>query len=490
MHENQGNSVIFYAHYTEGGVSKTGLTVTIDVYEIARDGTKAQVGTDAACTEIGDGLYRYLLASGSVDAAAEYVGVFHTATTTVDCQDIPAIWVIDRAGTEKLDSGVTLADDAITAGKFDESTAFPVKSADTGATQIARVGADSDTLETLSDEIAAVKAETAAIVEDTGTTLDTLVKDIPTNSELATALGTADDAVLAAVAAARVVIDNIHDTDLPAVKAETSGIKGKTDNLPTDPADESALEALIAGLDTKLDTIDNFLDTEVAAILEDTGTTLPATLASILEDTGTTLDDVVDSIKTMLTDIHDTDLPAVKSETASILEDTGTTLDALVKDIPTNTELATALGTADDAVLNAIASAKSVINDIHNIDLPSIKSKTAAILEDTGTTIPATLATVAKTGADGDTLKTLSDQLDSITSGSNTVEYPVTNNLGAAVQGAFVYVTTDAGGSNIIRSGYTNSAGKVTFNLDPGTYYFWTFHSDTLFSNPDVEVIA
>lgn len=50
-------------------------------------------------------------------------------------------------------AGVTLADDAITAAKFDESTAFPVKSADSGATQIARVGADGDTLETLSDQI-------------------------------------------------------------------------------------------------------------------------------------------------------------------------------------------------------------------------------------------------------------------------------------------------------------------------------------------------
>jgi hypothetical protein len=46
-----------------------------------------------------------------------------------------------------------LADDAVTAAKFDESTSFPVKSADTGSTKIARVGADSDTLETLSDQL-------------------------------------------------------------------------------------------------------------------------------------------------------------------------------------------------------------------------------------------------------------------------------------------------------------------------------------------------
>ena len=37
------------------------------------------------------------------------------------------MWVIDRAGTEKLDNGITLADAAITAGKFDESTAYPLK---------------------------------------------------------------------------------------------------------------------------------------------------------------------------------------------------------------------------------------------------------------------------------------------------------------------------------------------------------------------------
>jgi len=77
-------------------------------------------------------------------------------------------------------AAMTLADDAITASKFDESTAFPVKLADTGATQIARVGADSDTLGTLSDqldaiddyidtEVAAIKAKTDLIT--TGTTL-------------------------------------------------------------------------------------------------------------------------------------------------------------------------------------------------------------------------------------------------------------------------------------------------------------------------------
>lgn len=59
-------------------------------------------------------------------------------------------------------AGVSLANDAITSAKYDESSAFPVKSTDSGATQIARVGADSDTLETLSDQVDGVSASAIA----------------------------------------------------------------------------------------------------------------------------------------------------------------------------------------------------------------------------------------------------------------------------------------------------------------------------------------
>lgn len=67
-------------------------------------------------------------------------------------------------------AGVTLADDAITSAKFDESTAYPLKSADTGATAVARTGADSDTLETLSDQIDAVPTLAEFVTDDTGET--------------------------------------------------------------------------------------------------------------------------------------------------------------------------------------------------------------------------------------------------------------------------------------------------------------------------------
>jgi hypothetical protein len=338
MIENSGNSIIFYWHYTTDGVSTTGLTVTADVYEVARDGTATLVVDDGACTEVGAGIYRYLLASGTVDAAAEYIAVAHTATDTVDAQDIPAMWVIDRAGTEKLDTGITLADDAITASKFDESTAFPLKSADTGSTQVARVGADSDTLETLSDEIAAVKAETAAILVDTGTTLD---------GKLNTIDGIVDD----------ILVDTSTTLDgkLNTIDGIVDSILADTNEVQAELADGGRTDLLIDGIKAKTDLI-------------------PASPAEAGEYTAA--------------------IAAVKSVADDILVDTGTTLDALIKDIPTNAELATALGTADDAVLAAVAAAKTVIDNIHDTDLPAVKAETALIVEDTGTTIPATLATI------------------------------------------------------------------------------------------------
>lgn len=102
MLEQKDNSVIFYAHYIESKAGKTGLTVTVDVWEVQRDGTATEIVSAGNATEIGDGLYRYLLVAGSVDEEAEYIAVFKTADTSVDQRDLPAMWVIDRAGIERL----------------------------------------------------------------------------------------------------------------------------------------------------------------------------------------------------------------------------------------------------------------------------------------------------------------------------------------------------------------------------------------------------
>jgi len=73
----------------------------------------------------------------------------YTAAQTLDTIDGNVDAILADTGTD----GVVLANDAITSAKFDESTAFPLKAADSGSTYVARTGADSDTLETLSDQL-------------------------------------------------------------------------------------------------------------------------------------------------------------------------------------------------------------------------------------------------------------------------------------------------------------------------------------------------
>jgi hypothetical protein len=87
-----------------------------------------------------------------------------------------------------------------------------------------------------------------------------------------------------------------------------------------------------------LATVAGYLDTEIAAILEDTGTTLPATLATIAGY----LDTEVAALTTAVADLP-----------------TNSELTTALADLPTNAELATALGTADDAVLAQIALVKA-----------------------------------------------------------------------------------------------------------------------------------
>lgn len=119
--------------------------------------------------------------------------------------------------------------------------------------------------------------------------------------------------------------------------------------------------------------------------------------------------------------------------------------------------------------------------------------------------------TVFRTGADGDTGESLSDQIDSVpaavdtelsashgsgawaASGSGTVTwtYALTSSVDdTPIADADVWVTTDAGGSNVIASGQTDQNGEVVFELDPGTVYVWRQKSGWNFSNPDTKVVV
>lgn len=202
-------------------------------------------------------------------------------------------------------------------------------------------------------------------------TLQTSVDDVPTNAELATALGTADDAVLAQVALVKAKTDQIPAS--PAAvgsemiltvaydAAKTAATQTSVDDLPTNAelatalagADDAVLAAIVAlnnisaaavnaEVDTALadvgltTTITGRIDAAVSTRLPTSGYTAPAnsTIAAI--------------------DAKTTNLPSDPADQSLIIAATNS-LATLIGDVPTNSELATALASSDDATLAAIA---------------------------------------------------------------------------------------------------------------------------------------
>jgi hypothetical protein len=111
-------------------------------------------------------------------------------------------------------------------------------------------------------------------------------------------------------------IDDFLDTEIAAILAavdtEVAAILADTNELQTDWADGGRLDLILdaRASQASVNTIDDFLDTEIAAILEDTGTTLDdfldTEIAAILADTnelqtdwvnGGRLDLLIDAIK-------------------------------------------------------------------------------------------------------------------------------------------------------------------------------------------------
>lgn len=75
--------------------------------------------------------------------------------------------------------------------------------------------------------------------------------------------------------------------------------------------------------------------------------------------------------------------------------------------------------------------------------------------------------------------------------GSVAYEYTLTSTVGGTpITDADVWATTDIGGTATVADGKTDAFGKVTFFLDPGTYYFWRQKTGFNFTNPDTEVVT
>jgi len=114
----------------------------------------AQGGNGAGISAIGNGSGAGMQltggGSGGKDIDADEIDTIDTNVDSIKSTvDTNLDTTVSSRGTADPGDEMNLADDAITSAKYDETTAYPVESVDSGATQIARTGADADTLETI-----------------------------------------------------------------------------------------------------------------------------------------------------------------------------------------------------------------------------------------------------------------------------------------------------------------------------------------------------
>ena len=352
---------------------------------------------------------------------------------------------LDAAVSSRAVAGdlMGLANDAITLSKFDESTAFPLVASDAGATQVARVGADSDTLETLSDQL-----------------------------DLQATLAICTDARLGELDAANL------PADVDSILSETSeiGVAGagltalgdaRLGNLDAAVTTRAVAGDLMGLVDDAI-TLSKFDEsTAFPLVASDAGVTQVARVGAD-GDTLKTLSDQIDGVST---------LDAAGVRTAVGLA--AANLDAQLGALPTDAENADAVwdeALAGHAVVGsagaALAAAGSA-GDPWATPLPgAYVAGTAGYLMGVNLDVP--LSTCCSHGA-----------------GAITFVYTLTNSVdGTPIDNADVWVTTDIAGANVIASGVTDLAGQVTFYLDPGTLYFWRQCDGWTFDNPDTEVVV
>ena len=246
MLEQVSTSVKFLAFFTASKTGKTGLTVTIDIY----DPSGSQIVTGGSATAIGGGLYSYTLSTNN-SAEGEYAAIFKTTDSTVDSQHIPSLWILGRAGVENLDAATSTrlpsssytapANSDISAIKA-KTDALPSDPADQSLVEAAIAALSIPTVSQIRTELDSNSTKLANLDTTVSSRLaSSAYSAAPTTAQIATAvegslLNEADgQAVLNAIVGA-IGNTNLSEVSIvAAVRADLERVGGKIDSIPAAP---------------------------------------------------------------------------------------------------------------------------------------------------------------------------------------------------------------------------------------------------------------
>ena len=340
MLEQVSTSVKFLAFYTASKQGKTGLTVTIDIY----DPSGSQIVTGGSATAIGGGLYSYTLSSNN-NAEGEYAAIFKTTDSTVDSQHIPSLWVLGRAGVENLDAATSsrLPSSSYTAPANSDISAIKAKTdalpsdpADQSLVEAAIAGVTAPSAATVAT---AVRSELSTELARVDATISSRLASsaysaAPTTAQIATAvegslLNEADgQAVLNAIVGA-IGNQNLSEVSLvAAVRADLERVGGKIDSIPTTtaPSASTVAGAVRTELGTELGRIDAAVSSRLASASYTAPTAAPtaaANASAVRSELATELARVDAAVSTRLagssyTAPANSDVAAIKAKTDAL----------------------------------------------------------------------------------------------------------------------------------------------------------------------------
>ncbi len=348
-------------------------------------GTAWGSGAITAASIAADAITAAKIADGAIDAATFAAGAINAAAIAADAitdakvaSDVTIASVTGAVGSVTGNVGgsvASIASGGITASSFSS-----------GAIDAAAIATDAIT----SAELAATAtAEIAAAVRtELATELGRI--DVATSTRLASASYTAPLDAAGTRAAVGLASANL-DTQLAAIDdyldTEIAAIKAKTDNLPSDPADASDIAASFSTVNSTLSTIAGYIDTEVAAILAAVDTevgaikaktdNLPASPAATSDIP--TVGAIADAVWDEAISGH-----AVSGSTGEALAAAGAAGDPWITALPGSYSSGQAgyiVGTALDAAVSSRASQTSLntLDDYVDTEVAAIKAKTDLI---------------------------------------------------------------------------------------------------------------
>jgi len=380
-----------------------------DTLEDIRDNVGGGGGGDATEAKQDTIIAALAVVDGNVDSVLTDTGTTLPATLATIDGIVDAILV---------DTGTTLPSTLSTMeGKIDTiDTNVDAVLVDTGTTLPA-------TLSTIEGKVDTVDTNVDAILVDTGTTLPAL---LPSNfAALGISAGGVVDSDVVAWQAFTLSGTTMIESDAGNARFTAQALEEGPSGGGGGDATEAKQDTIIAAIAV--------VDTNVDSVLEDTGTTLPATLTTIegkidtidtevgvidgivdaiLVDTGTTIPDrltTIDSSLFIIDGLVDQLIVAAvvnAANVSAILVDTGTTLPATLATIDTNvdsilvdtgTTLPSTLSTIEGKIDTVDTNIDSILVDTGTTlpaSIATVDSNVDAILVDTGTTLPATLATI------------------------------------------------------------------------------------------------